>query len=84
MAARGQVDDRLTPPPIPTEVRGLYEVFYTLSAARRSGFGACALTFTDIESWSRLSGVDLTPWELETLIAMDAAALSVAASSTKQ
>lgn len=79
MAARGQVDDRLAPLPIPDEVRGLYEAFFSLSAARRSGFGPGALTFTDIESWSRLTGVALTPWELETLIVMDAAALATAA-----
>lgn len=79
MAARGHVDERLTPLPIPAEVRGLYEAYFTLSAARRSGFGPSALTLTDIESWSRLSGVPLTPWELETLIVTDAAALATAA-----
>ena len=41
--------------------------------------GVSPVAFGDIESWCRLQGVQLTPWELDTLLAVDAAALKEAA-----
>jgi hypothetical protein len=79
MAAHGRVDPLLEPVPIPPEVRPLWDVFVTLAACRRSGgMGASALCLADIDAWCRLVGATLTPWELETLIAVDAAALAAA------
>lgn len=38
------------------------------------------MTFEAIEAWGRLAGVHLTPWEVETLTEMDAAALEALSS----
>jgi len=51
-------------------------VFVTLAACRRTGFGAAPLCLADLEAWARLTDTPLTPWELDTLIAIDAAALA--------
>ena len=40
--------------------------------SRPSGFGASALSLQEIESWQRLYDVRLTPWELDTIIELDA------------
>jgi hypothetical protein len=37
--------------------------------------GAHSLTLVDVEAWSRLMGVRFTPWEVETLAAIDAAVI---------
>lgn len=57
----------------------MWEAFCSLSVGRRSGWGASPLTFVDIEAWCRLQGVRLTPWELDTLLALDAKTLQLAA-----
>lgn len=49
-----------------------------LSAARRAGMSASALTMTDIDAYCRLSGIALSAWELETILLIDQAALSAA------
>lgn len=76
------MDPRLEPARIPDEARGLWESFFALSAARRSGMSAQPLTYTDLDAWCRLTGTTLTPWELETLTIMDAAALTTAHRNT--
>lgn len=40
---------------------------------------AQAFTLVDVQSWCHLFGVTFTNWELDTLLAMDAAALKVLA-----
>lgn len=78
VAAQGTVDPLLMPPEIPREVQALWQAFLAMSASRRSGMAAQPLTLTDIDAWCRLNGVRLTPWELDTLIATDAALLAEA------
>lgn len=63
---------------IPECVQALWSTFVQLSATRRTGMGPSAITLTDIEAWCRLSGVRLSPWELDTLLAVDAAMLKSA------
>lgn len=41
--------------------------------------GANPLAPSELEAWARLQGLALTPWEVDTLLAMDRAAGSVAA-----
>lgn len=38
--------------------------------------GTNPIALTEVESWCRLQGVTLSPWELDTLLAMDSAALN--------
>lgn len=76
----GRVDARLLVE-VPAPARQLWGVFMAWSAHRRSGLGLHPLTYVDVEAWSRLYGVRLTPWELDTLFELDAAALRIAASN---
>lgn len=57
-------------------MRSIWEVFLRLAACRRSGFGPSPLCLADVEAFCRLAGITLTPWELETLLTIDAAALA--------
>lgn len=75
----GRADPLLDAEGVPTEMRPLWEAYLTLSATRRTGMGLSPLTLTDIEAWQRLHGVRLTPWELDTLIDIDAASLAALA-----
>ena len=74
----GQADPRLTVRLLPC-LTGLWDAYCELSAMRPSGMGASAIPGAEYESWQRLSGVQLTPWEVDTLKAMDRAALSAMA-----
>lgn len=78
-----RIDPRLDAPPIAESVRGLWEMFLQLSATRRSGMTAHPFTMVDIEAYCRMTGVRLTEWELETLIALDTVALNAAAKNRK-
>lgn len=57
----------------------MWEAFKELSLQRRTGLGPAPLTLTDIEAWSRLYRVQLSPWELDTLLQLDAACQGIAA-----
>lgn len=64
---------------VPPAGQALWEAYCSLTSHRRAGFGLHPLTFVDIEAWCRLTGVDLTPWELDTLLQLDAKTLQLAA-----
>lgn len=75
-AAGAPLDARLasTPPPA---ARALWHAFVELAGARPAGMGVSAIPFGELEAWQRLHGVRFTPWEVETIVAMDHAALNV-------
>lgn len=61
---------------MPGGCEALAEAFRELNAARGSnGYGPQALTYQEIAAWCALNGVTLSPWEIETLAAMDAEAM---------
>ncbi len=70
----GEVDGRLeeSRAPLPMAVREIYHAFIELSATRHEG---APLTHLAVEAWQRTSGVSLSRWELDTVFAMDQAAL---------
>lgn len=74
----GKFDAELTIdiPPVCSE---LWHTFLQLCTSRRAGMSAQAFTLVDVQSWCHLFGVTFTNWELDTLLAMDAAALKVLA-----
>ena len=80
----GRADPLLDAEGVPTEMRPLWEAYLTLSATRRTGMGLSPLALVDIEAWQRMTGIRFTPWELETLIQLDAACLAVVAKQQKQ
>ena len=79
----GRVDERLLCE-VPRAVEQLWQVYTAWAVQRRSGMGLHPLTLTDIEAWCRLYGVQLTPWELDTLLDLDAAALRIAAANQRR
>ncbi|MGA1296975.1 MAG: phage tail assembly chaperone [Burkholderiaceae bacterium] len=79
----GKVDARLEAPPPARAVRGLWDAFLMLSASRRSGMSPHPLTMVDIEAYCRMANIQLSNWELETLIALDAVAMAAAAKNRK-
>ncbi len=63
----------------PPEGRELYEVWRDIGSSRPQGLGgASAIPPSEVLAWQTLHGVRLTPWELDTLAAMDRAALAAA------
>lgn len=78
--ATGEPDSRLLTR-VPEEAEALYEAFTDLAAARPMGMAAGAIPHTEIEAWQRLSGVCLSPWEVDTIKAMDRAALGAMAAA---
>lgn len=79
----GRVDERLLTT-VPRGGEALWDAWHQMAESRRSGIGAHALTLTDIQAWCWLSRVRLTPWETDTLIDMDAAALDALARNRAQ
>ena len=61
---------------VPRAASALWEAFCELAASRPAGMAPAAIPGTEIEAWQRLSGVQLSGWEVDTLRAMDRAALA--------
>ena len=75
----GDVDPRLLSR-LPAHGTGLWEAFASLSASRPVGLNnAASIPPADVLAWQQLHGVQLTGWEIDTLAAMDRAALAVVA-----
>lgn len=59
-------------PPMPPALTYLWAAFLRLANRRGSnGFGANPISWTELEAFSRLSGLRLTPWEIETIEMLD-------------
>lgn len=74
----------LIAPPLPAGVELLWQAFAELHGTRRgSGFGLDPIACADVLAWQRMSRTRLTPWEVETLLLMDRAALVALQSETE-
>lgn len=82
-AAGARPDPRLASRP-PAAAAALWDAYAALHATRPSGMGPSAITASELLAWQQLHGVRLTPWEAETLQAMDRAALEVTAQQLKK
>lgn len=73
--ATGVLDPRLESAlrDLPSIVRPIWQTYEALSDTRHDG---APITHLEIEAWQRLHGIVLTPWEVDTLLDMDRAALS--------
>ena len=64
--------EQLSLPPFPEEVRYLWDAFIRLRRrTTSSGFGPGLISWSDMDSFQRLAGVRLAPWEVETIEALD-------------
>lgn len=79
------VDDLLErPQELPETVAHLWVAFCQMSNARTSnGFGPNPLTYHDVEAWSRVTGVELTAWEIDVLKRLDVVFLTVATKNAR-
>lgn len=82
-SASGKPDPRLLSQP-PRGCEFLWQTYCELSAMRPSGMGLSAIPGTEYEAWQRMHGITLNPWEVDTLMAMDAAARNAAAEAQQQ
>jgi hypothetical protein len=72
----GQADPRLTRR-VPRAGTALWDLYGTLNACRPPSMGGVVcVPPSEILAWQQLHGVALTPWEVETLMAMDRAAVA--------
>jgi hypothetical protein len=73
----GKTPPELDIPRIPTGCEYLMSVFMDLHTTRPSGgFGPSAIPISEINAWQRAMNSSLTPWEIETILHLDRAALS--------
>ena len=71
-------------PELPVECRGVWKLFDELHNRRAEGFGPAIIDEARLCHWQQLHGIQLNPWEIETIFAMDRAWLeSVAESQDK-
>lgn len=71
----GQPDPRLSRQ-VPRAGAELWRLYGTLNACRPPSMGGVVcVPPSEILAWQQLHGVALTPWEVETLMAMDRAAV---------
>lgn len=63
--------------PLPWCLRGLWSHFKVLSGTRAAGMGISPISFTEIQSWCWLNGIQLNPWEVDMVLAMDNVATNI-------
>lgn len=77
-AQAGMEVPELDPLPVPAGCEGLLQAFWRLRrAAGSNGMAPNPITFESLVAWQEVHGVRLTPWEVETVVDLDVAALEV-------
>jgi len=75
--ATGQTPPELIPLPIPPGCEAVWSVFLDLhNRWGNHGMGVSSIGLADIVAWQALMDVRLTPWEIDTLLHLDSAALA--------
>jgi len=70
--ATGKRPPELVLPQFPDSARYVWSTFNEMSAGRTYGMnGPNPLSWEGIKAWSDLHGIPLSPWELETIKALD-------------
>ena len=71
-------------PPLPSGCQLLWDAFLQLHHARGgAGLGPSPISPHDLLAYQQLHDVQFTPWEIDTLQALDRTALAAAARDTK-
>lgn len=83
--ARADIEQRLDGPDLPIELVPLWDIWCDLQGSRPStGFGMGLLEYAEIETYARLVGITLSPWELGTIKAADYAWMTSYATQQKK
>jgi len=82
---RLELEKELALPPIPIGAVHIWAAFIRLHNRRgSSGFGPSPILWSDIEAFSRLSGIRLDPWEIEIIEDLDLVFFAEQAKTQKQ
>ena len=72
----GSIPPELEIPPVPRGTERIIETFNLLHSARPAGgFGVSPIPVSEIVAWQRAMRIRLTPWEIETILRIDRAAI---------
>lgn len=72
--ATGRMPDELKVPEVPSSCQSLWDVYGQLAGTVGSnGFARNPLGWRDLAAWQQVMQMPLTPWEAETLVAIDRA-----------
>lgn len=69
----GRRTPELDVPELAAECRGVWSLFIELHARRAEGFGPAIIDEARLFHWQRLHGIQLNPWEIEAIFALDLA-----------
>jgi len=75
--ASGSVPPELDIPPVPIGTQPILDTFELLHATRQAGgFGISPIPLSEIVAWQEVMRIRLTPWEVETILLIDRAAMN--------
>lgn len=75
----GEIPPELILPPIPGGLNVIWEIFLHLHHMRGAGMGPSPISACDLLAYQQLHGIDMNPWELECIHALDQVAIKAAA-----
>jgi hypothetical protein len=75
----GKVDPLLEEIPVPNYLQAVLAAFLELVQHKASGFGEGTILHSEISAYCGNYGVELSPWEVETVMEMDRAFLQTRA-----
>jgi hypothetical protein len=81
-ANTGRVDERLDTPGVPPCAGALWGLWAGLTQTRQSGMGPSPITHQEIAAACGLYGVQLNPWEVETVLQLDGVVMRHAAAQS--
>ena len=74
--ATGSIPPELEIPPVPCGTESILETFDQLHCSRPAGgFGISPIPLSEIVAWQQAMDLRLTPWEIETILRIDRAAI---------
>ena len=77
VARSGRHVPELDPLPAPPACGDLLDAYWQMrQAAGSNGMGPNSITYEALAAWQNVFGARLSPWEIETLLALDSAALT--------
>ena len=76
--------DELNVPPVPPACELIWSVFLALHGSRASGMGPSAISPADMLAYQQMHGVELNPWELDCIAALDRVAVDAAIEQNKR
>lgn len=58
-------------PDLPREGRTAWGAFRDMHTTRFTSMGLMPISYTEIDAWQRVTGVELEPWEVDAIRALD-------------